>query len=177
MKKERLNELEAKLKSDISIIYLTNLLEDCYAANLKLVGGAVVDILEGRKPKDFDFIDWNERLVEDLMNKGFAYICATKSAITLKNDEVTIQLIHTELEHFDFTISQTYLSFGSIPKLKIDPIAFENKLLIPVSFDEYRDSMNSLKRIPHWQNKGYKIHELTYKSLLNVITKTRELNS
>lgn len=168
-----------KIQSNSNIKYFHELLGEIKYGwqNLQLVGGAVIDILEDRKPKDFDFIKWSENNISTFVEAGFEYQYETKSAKTYKKGDITIQFINTPLENFDFKISQAYYDFKA-KTLTIDEISFDNKILIPVCFENKRNAFNSLRRIPHWKNKGYKINDMTYLSLLNVVSKSnRNINS
>ena len=63
--------------------------------------------------------------------------------------------------------------------MTIDKISFENKVLIPCEkvWTEKKNALNSLRRIVHWKNKGYKINDITYLSLLSVVGKGNNYNS
>ena len=146
--------------------------------NIKLVGGAVVDILEKRKPKDYDFYTLNSEEADKL---GFKYSHDSKTATTYVKDELTIQVLKTDVNDFDFKISQATFSLTYQKKLTltIDKISFENKVLIPCEkvWTEKKNALNSLRRIVHWKNKGYKINDITYLSLLSVVGKGNNYNS
>lgn len=140
--------------------------EDRYSSNI-LVGGAIIDILEGRKPKDFDLIGGNAKT---LIKYGFVLQHETSTASTFRKGNMVVQKLKTRIQDFDFKISQS--EFDLIKKtLKIDEHSFLTKELIPVSF-ERKPAINSLRRIPHWEEKGYKMKKITYLSLLNSATKS-----
>lgn len=63
--------------------------------------------------------------------------------------------------------------------LILDETSFEKKILIPTekAWIEKKNALNSLRRIPHWRNKGYTINDTTYLSLLGVIGKSNNINS
>ena len=146
--------------------------------NIKLVGGAVVDILEGRKVKDYDFLKFSSH---DAKKLGFKYSHDSKTATTYLKDGLVIQALKTDSNDFDFKISQSQLSFNYKKNLSlnIDEISFDNKLLIPVnkSWLEKKNALNSLRRIVHWKNKGYTINDVTYLSLLSIVGKSNNYNS
>lgn len=138
-----------------------------------LVGGAVVDIMEDRKPKDYDFIELHSSVVEDL-----DFVCDSRWSGTFKFKGETIQLLKTSTNDFEFRISQSKLHLPTIygdttdpvSKLKLtyDEISFENKVLIPIGYK--KDTvMRCLYRIPHWRKKGYTLQDVTYYSLLEQI--------
>lgn len=135
---------------------------------LNLIGGAVIDILEGRKPKDYDFIGGGTLFTDKLLANGFKFECKTKTATTYKKGKTIIQILAISPQHFEYVISQAAFKLKA-KKLEIDEISFKNKTLIPVSFDSMSQVKAALVRIPHWQNKGYSIHDKTYLSLLNAV--------
>ncbi len=142
--------------------------------SVELIGGAVIDILEGRKPKDYDFKPGYTPTTEKL---ELEYLYETKTAKTFKTkDGLTIQFLKTNSQDFDFTISQSKIriDYKKQMTLEIDHISFDNKILIPTEFawKEKSKAINSLKRIPHWRKKGYIIADETYLSLLNVVGKS-----
>lgn len=141
-----------------------------------LTGGAVIDILEGRKPKDYDFIGHSDSTIKYFIKNGFTYQQTTKSAITIKKDDLILQFLNTPICKFDFKISQARYYIGK-RNLELDYFSFENKTLIPVDFEDKRNALNSLRRIIHWKKKGYSINDLTYLSLLNVLAKHKPLSS
>jgi len=146
--------------------------------NIKLVGGAVVDILEGRKPKDYDFFSLT---LPEATKLGFTYSHDSKTATTYTKDDLVIQVLKTGIEDFDFKISQSQLSFNYQKKLNliIDENSFKSKMLIPCekSWIERKNALNSLRRTLHWRNKGYTINDITYLSLLSVVGKNNNYNS
>jgi len=52
-------------------------------------------------------------------------------------------------------------------------------MLIPCekAWTERKNALNSLRRIPHYKNKGYTINDTTYLSLLGVVGKGNNYNS
>jgi hypothetical protein len=135
--------------------------------NVSLVGGAVVDILEKRSPKDYDVLYMsNQTALEKL---GLKYCYDSRTSTTYKKCDMAVQNLKRSKDEFDFTISQAMLKIGANEKIElvIDNISYENKILIPtgLAWLNRGNAINSLKRIPHWQKKGYRVHEMTYKSL------------
>jgi len=161
-------EQENLFKEDplIKVILENNLL------NVKLVGGAVLDILNNKKPKDYDFSVFSAEKAKKL---GFKYSHDTKTATTYIKDDIIIQVLKTNIEDFDFKISQAIFEIGynKTMKLEVCEISFNNKLLIPCekAWKEKKNALNSLRRIPHWKAKGYEISNTTYLSLLSVVGK------
>lgn len=148
------------------------LLETEAVGTIEIVGGAVVDILEGRKVKDYDFKLVNGYIAERLK---LEYLHETKTAKTFKKGDIVVQFLKTNPENFDFKISQATLIINVNKKmsLNVDKISFNNKILIPcdLAWENRKNAVNSLKRITHWKKKGYSIADETYQSLLNVISK------
>ena len=156
-----------------------NELSESIKYNNILVGGAVVDLLENKKPKDYDFLITNETSLNidilKLIGKGYKYVNDSKTAITLCKDSIVVQFVKIKPEFFDYTISQTSYNIKS-KKMTIDRVSFDNKLLIPVSYEK-RNAISALQRYPHWQKKGYTLPDITYNSLLNVFTNTKNKES
>lgn len=135
---------------------------------LRLVGGAVIDIIDNRKPKDYDFLGWNQSIIDKFMDNGYRYVGDTKTAITLIKDAVVVQFLKTDLDRFEFTISQsTYRLFSKT--LAIDKTSYDTKILKPTTWNSKTIILDALKRIPHWRKKGFNIKDSTYFSMLNVI--------
>lgn len=135
-----------------------------------LVGGAVIDIIEGRKPKDYDFLN----IQRGLGSINFKFVCDTATATTYERDGIMIQLLKGNTDKFDFKIAQArismdYVSYGKYePNLTIDRDSYLNKTLIPVSYDP-DSALNALMRIPHWRKKGFEINDKTYHSLIRAV--------
>jgi len=149
-------------------------------SSIQLIGGAVIDILEKRKPKDYDLIGYvSSTLLKDL---GLVYQYETKTAKTYRKEKLIVQILKTEKADFDFKISEATLTIHPESKgvtLSIDEQSFKNKMLIPCDkcWSERRNAMNTLHRIVHWAGKGYKINGVTYLSLLGVVGKSTNINS
>lgn len=171
MKKLDTNNLE----NNNNLKTLSNFIE----YNNILIGGAVVDLLENKKPKDYDFLITNPTSLKidilKLMDEGFKYISDSRTAITLCKDTTKVQFVKIQPEFFDYTISQANYNINS-KRLSIDRVSFDNKLLIPVNYEK-RNVISSLQRLPHWQEKGYTLPRVTYNSLLNVLTNTMSKES
>lgn len=144
---------------------------------LDLVGGAVIDLLEGRKPKDYDIITGGGKFESILGELGYYWKYETKTSSTYVKDNVTIQILKTQLKDFDFKISQSKFSLTGKNDLTVDKVSFEKKVLIPISFGDKTKAINSLKRKIHWEKKGYSMPDETYLSLCNVLHKSHSNNS
>lgn len=159
-----------KIKENITVQLLKGICETEKVNNMQLVGGAIIDLLEGRVPKDYDIISQYEKdkIRKGLKELGFIFMFETSTAQTFKRNSIKIQLLKTDLVGFDFTISKAQYN-PKTDKLIIDQECFEKKMLIPSSFDNRKAVLNSLSRIPHWIKKGYTIKNATYFSLLNCL--------
>ena len=158
-------------------------------ASFKLVGGAVIDIYEGRDPKDYDFIslcvDDNMRFI-DTSDTADTYL------LKIAGKDYTIQILKTKQKDFDFTIStccaESFVFEHKSGRYRVDKKfylvrtdltedrTYKTKILTPCSY-EPRNALSSLLRIPHWRNKGYTITDNTYRSLLFAATKVSKERS
>lgn len=168
-------EQEALFKADPLIKVI---LEVEKTSTINFIGGAVIDILEGRKVKDYDLTYITD---SDLKTLGFEYCYETKTAKTYKKGDIILQKLKTASEDFDFKISQTALSVTHTKNfdLQICENSFNKKILIPCdkAWTEPKNALNSLRRIPHYKNKGYTIDDITYLSLLSVVGRNNNKNS
>lgn len=135
--------------------------------SLTLVGGAVIDILNNKTPKDYDFICSVSR--ESLVEAGWHFSHSTSTADTYYFDGVPCQMLKKPIEDFEFTISQSRVKINSskISDLNLDLLSFNNKVLIPCGW-ERKHAKDCLLRIPHYRNKGYSIPDETYLSLVRI---------
>lgn len=148
-----------------------------------LTGGAVVDILENRVPKDYDF-KYNSFLKLKLDEVAtFKYISNT--AITYDLKGYTIQLLRRKPEDFAFTIEQGEYEIISKNLKHFDEQSFKTKKLVPTTLsnkfpkgffergrevNEKTSATESLMRLPHWKKKGYEIDDLTYYTLIKLVS-------
>jgi hypothetical protein len=162
-----------KLITDIftvnkDIIKLQEFLNYYDIYEIKLVGGAVIDIIENRKPKDFDCLHG-----ANVFNK-LHYISNSNYSKTLIYKGLKIQFLKQEYtNNFDFTVAQNTVTIrkNAVEVVYQDLDSLLYKKLVPVSYEDQKMVLQSLSRIPHWQKKGYTIDELTYSSLLNTLRK------
>tara|TARA_R100000656_G_C3952223_1_gene128653 strand:- start:744 stop:1280 length:537 start_codon:yes stop_codon:yes gene_type:complete len=172
-----MKDLEKKLQTHETIQWLTDIMVDekrYGTPNPKLIGGAVVDIIEGREPNDFDFEGLSPKSIKELLANGFKFESDTRTATTYvyKDDlgfNIKVQDVKIPKHEFDYTISQATYGLKS-KTLDIDEVSFNSKILIPTGY-EFNQAMSALYRIPHWKRKGYTLPEITYASLLNSIKK------
>jgi len=171
-----ISELSDVVKNHPTILEFNKILVGCSFYDLELVGGAVVDIIDGREPKDYDMIGFNDAVIAKFRAYGFVFQSETKTAITYQKFGLIVQFLQKSKEDFDFRISQTSWSFYH-NKLTFDKESFDGKLLIPTSFTNKGLLINSLLRIPHWQNKGYNVPLPTYMSMVRAIGKATTPNN
>jgi hypothetical protein len=146
--------------------------------NIELVGGAVIDILENRIPKDYDVVGFNVSEFKKLKDLGFEFKYDSKTATTFYFGDKIIQFLKTTKDTFDYTISQSSYSLSS-NSLTIDELSFNSKLLIPTihTWENKGKSLNALKRTINYAKKGYSLPEETFISLLNNVSTKGGVNS
>ncbi len=152
-----------KIESDPVVQLLLEMFKDKHPS-LQLTGGAISDILNDRKPRDYDFLGTglNDKLTD------WEFTGETKTAKTYTKDGIIIQLLKTKSSEFDFTISQATYNFNN-SVVTIDEESFKSKVLKPVNFTTPERALGTLRRAKHWEAKGYKLPNSTYQSLLDVV--------
>lgn len=126
-----------------------------------LVGGAVVDLIDSRKPKDYDLLTSADGFVKGLISEGFKYCHESKTARTYSKGSLTVQILKTDISDFDFKISQSRFLLKE-QKIKIDDVSINQRVLIPVRMSNY----SCLLRVPHYKKKGFYLPDETYISLV-----------
>jgi len=163
-----IKKAEEKLKAHIIVKELRDMyMKEKYRNNLTFAGGAVLDIIEGREPKDFDFVEYSSVFEELLVTNKYNFIRETRSAITYQKDSTIIQLLKRGIHEFEYKISQASYDIV-IERLSIHIPSYDNKILIPTSFSK-EIALDCLYRLPHWNKKGYQIDDITYKSLIDTL--------
>jgi len=172
---------EGRLRVNAVLSDLYKLWDEANCSAPTLIGGAVLDIIECRKPKDYDFINHSSSHGMVLQDNGWELTGNTTTAMTYIKDGIIVQLLKTHPIDFDFTISlasyNPYKNSSLAPKSKgsliIDHHSYYSKVLIPceLAFKKRKNAWSTLYRIPHYQAKGYTIPTLTYHSLLSVLGK------
>lgn len=145
----------------------------------QLVGGAVIDILEDRVPKDYDFIFTN--ILKEKLDKVAEFQYVSQTSYTYKYNDFIIQLLVKDVANFPFLIEKFIYKIQTNSLENLDEVSFKSKGLIPSAIvgelDDYSKSKSAteaLMRIPHWQRKGYKINDVTYQTLIKIATKRTE---
>jgi hypothetical protein len=168
-------------KKDPFIGELYKLIESKGYFEVNLVGGAVVDILMGVKPKDYDFE--NTAPIQNLLlENGGKFLCATKHANTYQFKGHIIQVLERDKSLFEYTISQSTFKIrrqsGTFREvISFDEVSMESKILIPTSFTNVDVVYDCLARMPHWKRKGFELPEATYHSLLETLSGNQHILS
>jgi hypothetical protein len=158
-----INQLELMLIND-SIIHDLCIND----IQFELTGGAIIDILEERIPKDYDFLSLNISKMRQI-GMDIELIYETEFSITYRYKGRIFQHLKTSINDFDYTISQTkFTHYVGKVELKFIDDSFACKQLTPVSWD-VKNAIRALIRLPHWFKKGYSIHEQTYLSLVRAV--------
>jgi hypothetical protein len=167
-------EISRKISNDPIVNYISSIIGNGKSSTY-LVGGAVIDIMENRKPKDYDIIDKNiKKSIPILIDHGWKFLYSTSMTTTLIEPEnnIIVQFLKTNVTEFEFIISQIAYNFGEEKVCNFCEVSFKSKILIPTeaSFKSQKGALNALKRIPHWRKKGYTIPNETYFSLLSIVS-------
>jgi hypothetical protein len=137
--------------------------------NVILTGGAIVDILDGRNPKDYDFIGVNTLHQQKFVDAGYVLYSDTRTAKTFKNNGIVVQFLKTKVEEFDYTISQGKFNLSTQKLSYFDWVSYDSRTLVCVNLDDTRNVYDALMRLPHWYAKRFKIVPASYKSMLRFI--------
>lgn len=175
-REERIKQYESKLLKDA---FVRHLIDNKHVGTV-ICGGAVVDILDGRKPKDYDLLYAPSELRDELK-----VMYTSSTADTYRHDMGIVQILRTNPENFDFTLSKSKITIKMLPEkidgntvymvkaeLSMDVESYESRILIPVSYTVTKQVFSSLYRIPHWRKKGFYVPDTTYLSLLSHMAKT-----
>jgi hypothetical protein len=170
-----LEKYEKVLKEDL---FLKTLKEE-NLGSLILTGGAVIDILSGVIPKDYDFVHTN--IIENKIkaNDKFKLLYTSSTAATYEYLGKDIQLLYKNPLDFPYTIEQSKFNIdtGKLEYFATD--SFEQKLLVP-NKEVYKSksiAKNVIRRLLHWQGKGYTIHPVTFASVLKTAFKKCKCSS
>lgn len=143
-----------------------------------ITGGAIIDIAEGRIPKDYDFIikEEEDEFVNKCIELDYELVSKTMSAITFKKGKTIVQGIFKDSEEFEYEISRVRFKYTNDFLDRFDEASFLSKVLIPTDYS-FKNPYNALLRVPHWQRKGYKLPDKTYLSLLSAMNKQKSCGS
>lgn len=188
MKSERVKEYENKLKTHKVVKELMAVVNDNnWCDSVTLVGGAVVDILDGREPKDYDIciLDSNIRqygyreILKRLRDTDdFSLIYTSATAYTFNFKGYKVQILKTNPSDFMFEIEKSSFGLKSGKFQYFDIVGFESKMLIPndeLSKIKEHSFIVMKKRLKRWSQKGYKIHRITYKSTKRLLKRNNRI--
>lgn len=161
-------ELLKKLQDHPVIQSFYDLLSESTYNNVYVVGGAVVDILEDREPKDWDLMGFTNVTKESFERAGYVFQYESNTSSTYKKDDIVVQFLKLDINKFEFKISQSKY-FIKRKEMEVHNASFTTKSLVPTDLKDPKMALNSLRRIPHWERKGYHIHNTTYQTLLNAV--------
>lgn len=168
-------EVLERVMNDKSLIEIAEKLSLVSDKSVNLVGGAIIDILDGRVPKDYDFLFSGisiENVYKGLMDvEEFEFISDSNTALTYLFRGKTVQILKkTTTSDFDFTISKAEINVVNPTVVFFDFTSYKSRKLIPTQSS--RDNpILPLRRIPHWSKKGFECPEITYQGLLTKLVK------
>lgn len=173
--KQFMEKYEQLLKEDLFLNMLRTELDlEKSRMSVNITGGAVVDILRGVKPKDYDIL--HHTSLENLLreNSKFKLEYVTKSAVTFSFGNSIIQLIYKPPTNFPYTIEKGQYSLTSQKLSNFDSSSFETKLLIPSqnAFEDKHTARCAIQRLLHHQHKGWNLPDITFQSVCQVAFKS-----
>lgn len=161
-----------KLLNNKDITKLMALLVDYKGLTPYLCGGAIIDILNGKIPKDFDIVTYDRKsLVTYLVYLGAKYSYESSTAITLIVKDIgVVQILKGNTQDFDYTINQTRLNLKTGVLSDLDIISFDNYILIPNerAFSDKDFARKCLGREKKMNSKGYFLPKQTKDSLRRI---------
>lgn len=171
---QNMKEKEEIILKDPVVAFVKKQWEEAkHCDSLFLTGGAVIDLLEGRKPKDYDFVISGYdvgRIVKEGAKLGLTFEYTSATAVTFSWRGCDIQVLRKPVDEFPFTIEQSKFSIKNGTFKNFDEVSFNTKKLIPndvlIFARQEITRKNFLNRIEKWESKGYKIHPITKRSYL-----------
>lgn len=169
------------LKQDLFLKLLKeeiNKLDTSHKPKVTLVGGAVIDILRGVRPKDYDLLH-NSILEKALKeNPNFKLEYTSKSAMTFSINGFIVQLLYKNVSEFSYSIERSEYDVTVERLLKLDVQSFEHRVLIPseTAFLNKKIARCAIRRILHHQKKGWVIPNITFQSLCDTAFKGDKQN-
>lgn len=146
-----------------------------HTKSIFLTGGAVVDIIDGREPKDYDITyTCCHAIVERVSdNKNFRLLYTSRTSITfLFKGKHKVQLLRRKMDEFPFENDKILFRMDGIITggTMFAKDILDNRLIV-VNDDRmnYGISRKLFKaRVKKWESKGYNIHPISYKSYLRM---------
>lgn len=136
--------------------------------SLKLTGGAVIDILNGKTPKDFDLVAaYPSNNLEILCSNGAKFLYSSKTAETVSYKGLLIQLLKTNTIEFDYTINASLIHLKHNTVDYFDTVSYLSRTLIPTeyAFNTPSKSRECIKRLPKMESKGFSLPKISERSL------------
>ena len=187
-RKKVMSDLSEIINSNKDVVTLIDLLKDFPTYHsVSLTGGAILDILKCEKPKDYDL---TTNVPEDLMcyffDRGAKLLYVSSTAITMKYEELQIQILKTSRNQFDFTINQGRFNLGKISNYnttnqtrlsEFDYVSYLSEISIPTEHS-FKNKVCTL-RINKIKNKGFKVPSITKRAILkpSLLTKFKNVFS
>jgi hypothetical protein len=162
-----------QIRNKVYYKLIKNILKD-YNGQVFLIGGAVIDCMADKKPKDYDIISNDRKTLAIFLieQKGFDYAYSSTTADTFINniDKITLQILKTDSSKFDYTINKTRVCLKSDSIYNLDTLSLNSKKLIPTeySFNNRSGAINCLLRLKKMESKGYTLPKETKESLKRV---------
>jgi hypothetical protein len=161
------------LTNNEDIKFLFDFFTDFKKSSVFLTGGAIVDILNNKYPKDFDIYTPNDipvSIVNYIYSKGGTFICDSKysSTFRVKGNRVIQVLKIQGTDRFDFTINQSRIRIDTTITAKtlldFDELSFNTKIAIPTTAS-YVEGIHK-SRVKLVIRKGFEIPKTTMRDLI-----------
>lgn len=167
-----------KLAQDPGVRTIKDLMEkNKWCNTVRLTGGAVVDILEGRVPRDYDLFLNSSHMSDKEILKKVEFIPHLKltslstTAISFTYKGLLVQILRKQPEKYFFTIEQSNYDIKNSRIESFCYMSYRQKRLIPneLIFNEGAVNKKAYKfRIKRWAEKGYSIDKLTKRSYMSL---------
>ncbi|HLS54066.1 MAG TPA: hypothetical protein VK031_08845 [Tissierellaceae bacterium] len=172
-----MKKYEDKLKAHPVVRDLIEVAKKHNTRSAYLTGGAVVDILDGREPKDYD-ISWIacQNIHETLgKHKYFKLIYSSRTSTTyLFKEKYKVQILKTHERDFPFMNDRILFNLRGELEIRDNPylLSILKERIIVVNDEMFERGGISRKlfkaRVKKWESKGYKMHPITYKSYIRM---------
>lgn len=140
-----------------------------------LTGGAVVDIIDGREPKDYDILYHCCNTIIERVSKNdkFRLLYTSRTSITfLFKGKYKVQLLRSKQDEFPFENDKILFRMDGIitgGTMFAKDILDHRLIIVNDDRMNYGISRKLFKaRVKKWESKGYKMHPITYKSYIRM---------
>ena len=175
--KNKIKQYEQKIKSHYVVSKLIDIAKkEGYGSSFLLTGGAIFDIIDGRKPKDYDFIvECCSGLYKTLSKKQeFKVLYTSNTSITyLFDGKHIVQFLRADIADFPFENDKVLFNMKGefdIDRSSLFLYNILNQRIIIVNHERVSNIGISRKlfkaRVNKWKRKGFYIHPISYKSYL-----------